>query len=99
MPRLLSPRLITEPFMDMGAGFMLLSRRMWLGVSGNHLLSPNVSLNPSFHQKLSILYTVHGGARIQLVHGPVDRDVVWSWKYVQQGDRNQLDMGATTICL
>ena len=84
-------------FMDMGAGFMLLSRRMWLGVSGNHLLSPNVRLNPSLPEKLSILYTVHGGARIQLVHGPkgrMSRDVVWSWKYVQQGDRNQLDMGA-----
>ena len=84
-------------YLDMGAGFMLLSRRTWLGMSANHLLSPNASLNPALPEKLSILYTVHGGARIQLVHGPkgrLSRDVVWSWKYVQQGDRNQLDMGA-----
>ena len=84
-------------YLDMGAGFMLLSRRTWLGMSANHLLSPNASLNPTLPEKLAVLYTVHGGARIQLVHGPkgrLSRDLVWSWKYVQQGDRNQLDMGA-----
>ncbi|MEE2919629.1 MAG: type IX secretion system membrane protein PorP/SprF [Bacteroidota bacterium] len=84
-------------YLDMGAGFMLLSRRMWVGMSANHLLSPNASLNPSLPENLPTLYTAHGGARIQLVRGPkggLSKDVVLSWKYVQQGGRNQLDMGA-----
>ncbi|MDA0940447.1 MAG: PorP/SprF family type IX secretion system membrane protein [Bacteroidetes bacterium] len=84
-------------YMDMGAGFMLLTRRVWFGASANHLTSPNVSLNPSLPEKLAVLYTGHGGARIQLARGPKGRfrrDVVVSWKYMQQGDRNQLDVGA-----
>ena len=84
-------------YMDMGAGFMLLSRRMWFGASANHLTSPDVSLNPALPEQLAVLYTGHGGARIQLARGPrgrFRRDVVVSWKYMQQGDRNQLDVGA-----
>lgn len=84
-------------YMDAGAGAMLLSRRFWFGVSANHLTSPNVSLNPSLPEKLPVLYTAHGGARMRLVHGPRQhhqRDVVFSWKFMQQGDRNQLDLGA-----
>ena len=84
-------------YMDMGAGFMLLTRRVWLGASANHLTAPNVSLNPALPEKLDILYTGHGGARLQLARGPKGRfrrDVVVSWKYMQQGDRNQLDVGA-----
>ena len=38
-------------YLDMGAGFMLLSRRTWLGMSANHLLSPNASLNPALPEK------------------------------------------------
>ena len=65
-------------------------------MSANQLLSPNASLNPSLPENLPILYTAHGGARIQLVRGPkgLSKDVVLSWKYLQQGGRNQLDMGA-----
>ena len=84
-------------YMDMGAGFMLLSRRVWFGASANHLTTPNVSLNPALPERLAVLYTGHGGARIQLARGPhgrFRRDVVVSWKYIQQGDRNQLDVGA-----
>lgn len=84
-------------YMDMGAGFMLLTRRVWFGASANHLTSPNVSLNPSLPEKLAVLYTGHGGARIQLARGPKGRfrrDVIVSWKYMQQGGRNQLDVGA-----
>jgi len=84
-------------YMDMGAGFMLLTRRVWFGASANHLTSPNVSLNPSLPEKLAVLYTGHGGARIQLARGPKGRfrrDMIVSWKYMQQGDRNQLDVGA-----
>ena len=84
-------------YMDMGAGFMLLTRRFWFGASANHLTSPNVSLNPALPEKLDALYTGHGGARIQMARGPrgrFRRDVVISWKYMQQGDRNQLDVGA-----
>ena len=84
-------------YMDMGAGFMLLSRRVWFGASANHLTTPNVSLNPALPERLAVLYTGHGGARIQLARGPhgrFRRDVVVSWKYMQQGDRNQLDVGA-----
>ena len=84
-------------YMDMGAGFMLLSRRFWFGASANHLTSPNVSLNAALPERLAVLYTGHGGARIQLARGPRSRfrrDVVVSWKYMQQGNRNQLDVGA-----
>ena len=56
-------------YMDMGAGFMLLSRRVWFGASANHLTSPNVSLNPALPEQLAVLYG-HGGARIQLARGP-----------------------------
>ena len=39
-------------------GIHAASRRTWLGMSANHLLSPNASLNPAAG-KLSVLYTVH----------------------------------------
>ena len=88
---------IGTQYVDAGAGAMLLSRRFWFGASANHLTSPNVSLNPSLPEKLPVLYTAHGGARMRLVRGPKQhhqRDVVLSWKFMQQGDRNQLDLGA-----
>ena len=83
-------------FMDMGAGFMLLRRRFWMGASANHLTQPNVSLNPDRPEQLSVLYVGHGGARIHLARGPrgrFQRDVIVSWKYMQQGQSNQLDLG------
>ena len=74
-------------------------RDVWVGMSANHP-PPNASLNHPF-ENLPILYTKHGGARIQLVRGPkgLSKDVVLSWKYVQQGGRNQLDMGAYCVTL
>jgi type IX secretion system PorP/SprF family membrane protein len=84
-------------YVDMGAGFLLLSRRVWFGASANHLTSPNISLNPDFPEQLAMLMSAHGGARIQLVRGPrgrFRRDLIVSWKYMQQGQRNQLDVGA-----
>lgn len=84
-------------YVDFGSGFLLLSRRVWVGASANHLTTPNASLNPSVPEKLAILYTGHGGARIQLARGPrasLRRDVIVSWKYIRQGDRDQLDVGA-----
>ena len=84
-------------YVDMGAGFLLLSRRVWFGASANHLTSPNISLNPDYPEQLAMLMTAHGGARVQLVRGPHSRfrrDLILSWKYMQQGQRNQLDVGA-----
>ena len=84
-------------YLDMGAGFMLLSRRMWWGVSAAHLTTPNVSLNPDLPEKLPMLLTTHGGTRIKMSKSPKSqfrRDVVVSWKFMQQGTRNQLDVGA-----
>ena len=83
-------------YMDMGAGFMLLRRRFWIGASANHLTQPNVSLNPNLPEQLDVLYIGHGGTRVHLARGPrgrFRRDVIVSWKYMQQGDRNQLDLG------
>ena len=87
---------IGTQYVDMGAGMMLLSRRVWFGASAHHLTSPNVSLNPALPEQLDMLLTGHGGARIQLARGPrgrFRRDFVVSWKYMQQGRRNQLDIG------
>ena len=84
-------------YIDMGAGFLLLSRRVWFGASANHLTSPNISLNPDYPEQLAMLMSAHGGARIQLVRGPrgrFRRDLIVSWKYMHQGQRNQLDVGA-----
>jgi len=84
-------------YLDMGAGFLLLSRRVWFGASANHLTSPNISLNPDYPEQLAMLMSAHGGARIQLVRGPrgrFRRDLIVSWKYMHQGQRNQLDVGA-----
>ena len=84
-------------YVDMGAGFLLLSRRVWFGASANHLTSPNISLNPDYPEQLAMLMSAHGGARIQLVRGPrgrFRRDLIVSWKYMHQGQRNQLDVGA-----
>ena len=79
-------------YVDMGAGFLLLSRRVWFGASANHLTSPNISLNPDYPEQLAMLMSAHGGARIQLVRGPrgrFRRDLIVSWKYMHQGQRNQ----------
>ena len=77
----------------MGAGH---GARLRMGASANHWTQPNVSLNPDRPEQLSVLYVGHGGARIHLARGPrgrFQRDVIVSWKYMQQGQSNQLDLG------
>ncbi|NQX91711.1 MAG: PorP/SprF family type IX secretion system membrane protein [Flavobacteriales bacterium] len=50
-------------FFDLGTGFLLFSKKFWLGASIHHLNEPNESLFPQVVSLLPRKYSVHGGYR------------------------------------
>ena len=85
-----------KTFFDFGAGILMYSRKVWLGMSMSHLNRPNRSLLDDVSE-IPIKTSVHGGVRIPLYHGVFKRDrtasIAPSFVYKQQGNFDQLDLG------
>lgn len=61
-------RLGRQSFFDVGAGFLLYSRSIWLGASFHHLNKPNISMMGT-EDRLPMRMTIHGGMRLNLSGG------------------------------
>ncbi|MDP4953339.1 MAG: type IX secretion system membrane protein PorP/SprF [Flavobacteriales bacterium] len=84
-------------FFDMGAGALLFSKKYWFGLAVHHLNEPNESLFPQTVSILARKYSAHGGYRMKMPGKFYNRSknyIVAAFNYKQQGDFNQLDLGA-----
>jgi type IX secretion system PorP/SprF family membrane protein len=85
-----------ETYFDFGAGFLMYSRKVWLGFSMAHLNRPNRSLMEG-ESEIPVKTSMHGGVRIPLYHGVFKRErtasIAPSFVYKQQGNFDQLDLG------
>lgn len=95
-------------YLDVGTGFMLYSKSLFLGVVGKHLNQPNQSMiNGS--SPLPVKYAIHGGAKIPLGEGggkrgrkgrtrsrqlDMAKTITPAFMYRTQGKYDQLDLGA-----
>ncbi|PCJ81782.1 MAG: hypothetical protein COA49_04570 [Bacteroidetes bacterium] len=85
-----------KQYIDIGTGFLLVSREFWFGISADHINTPNSSLSLDYAEKLPVRFSAHGGGRIPLTTGPKSRnsrDVVFAFNYTNQGLFDQLDFG------
>lgn len=85
-----------QTYFDFGAGMLVYSRKVWLGVAVSHLNRPNRSLLGD-ESAIPVKTSVHGGVRIPLYHGVFKRErtasIAPSFVYKQQGNFDQLDLG------
>lgn len=83
-------------YMDFGTGVMVYNKTSWFGASVYHLNQPDYSLLGG-EERLSAKYSVHGGVRIPLYGGPMDRtrisSIAPSFIYKRQGGFQQMDLG------
>lgn len=83
-------------YFDFGTGLLVYNKTTWFGASVYHLNEPNQSF---IHQddRLPAKYSVHGGVRIPLYNGPMERERISSlapsFIYKKQGEFQQLDLG------
>ena len=86
-----------KQYIDMGTGFLIVSRKSWFGLSADHLNTPNHSISHEYAEKLEMRLSAHGGGRMSLKRGPKARhtkDIVFAFNYTNQGLFDQLDLGA-----
>lgn len=83
-------------YYDMGAGMLLYSPKLWLGVSAFHNNTPDVSLYDTQKSPLARKLSVHGGYRIRLKGNSLrklDHYMVVAANYLAQQQFDQLDLG------
>jgi type IX secretion system PorP/SprF family membrane protein len=89
-------RLEGKTYFDFGAGLLVYSRKVWLGMSMAHLNRPNRSVMDE-QSEIPIKTSLHGGVRIPLYNGIFKRErtasIAPSFVYKQQGNFDQLDLG------
>jgi type IX secretion system PorP/SprF family membrane protein len=96
---LLSPR---KNMLDLSSGLILYSRRIWAGLSANHLNTPNQSFYSSVDPSpLPMKFSIVGGYKIPLVHNKhmayleneKDISITPTFLYKFQGKSDQVDVG------
>jgi type IX secretion system PorP/SprF family membrane protein len=92
----LNPRLGSAQYFDVGAGFVLYNKDLFLGASFSHLNTPNLSIL-STETRLPMKAVVHGGGRITLRKGirtvAKPSYLTPSFIYRVQGPISQMDVG------
>ena len=82
-------------YADFGAGGLLFSENLWLGISTMHINEPNQSLLQK-ETKLPVKLSVHGGGRINISKFKDDlrkQHILPCFNYRAQGKYDQLDLG------
>lgn len=83
---------------DIGTGFLIYTKKNWIGFAVDHLTRPNRSLLEG-EDKLQFRYSVHIGSRYPLQKlipiGTVSPTIAPSILYKRQGNFQQLDAGAS----
>lgn len=80
---------------DAGASVLFYSKKLWLGVSTDHLFTPDISLY-EVETSIPIKYSVYGGYEFRRkgkLLKPSDETMTFAFMYKQQGKVQQLDVG------
>ena len=87
-------KLTNSNYMDFGSGFLLYSKKIWLGASFSHLNRPHLSLLGQ-NDRLDMKTTVHAGVKFDLTSSPAREVYITpSFIYRMQGKTfSQLDAG------
>ncbi len=90
-------RLGNQSYFDFGSGFLLYSKKLWLGASFAHMNQPNLSVLNDV-SRLGMKTAIHGGVRLDLnggIRAPARVSYLTpSFIYRMQGNRfTQLDLG------
>lgn len=93
----------SKSFIDLSAGGIIYTKNVFLGVSVNHLNTPNQAFSESAVAKeLPRKMSVHGGIKIPFTPGtvgsglyarPQERSLTPTFQYKTQGEFDQLDLG------
>lgn len=83
-------------YFDLGSGFVITSKRLWLGAAVHHINQPNESLYGDVFTFNQRKYSVHGGYRFKFEprFARVKSSALVAFNYKQQDEFNQLDVGA-----
>jgi type IX secretion system PorP/SprF family membrane protein len=89
-------KLGNQQYFDVGGGFLIYNKDVWIGLAGAHLNQPNLSVLNDI-TRLPLKITFHAGARIALTKGlhssgRVDY-LTPSFIYQSQGGISQLNLG------
>ncbi|MDA3890926.1 MAG: type IX secretion system membrane protein PorP/SprF [Salinivirgaceae bacterium] len=74
---------------------LFISRNMWVGLTGDHLMMPNVSFTDVIN-KQPIKYTLFGGYRLYKIERLIStqrQSITFSGTFRHQGHADQLDLG------
>lgn len=93
----------SKNFVDLSAGGVFYTSKLWLGVSANHLNTPQQSFDEDVAiNELPMKFSVHGGLRIEMNPGVIgngmfsrkqERSLTPTFQYKSQGEFDQLDLG------
>lgn len=83
-------------YFDLGGGFVITSKRLWLGGAVHHLNQPNESLYGDVFSFNPRKYSLQGGYRVKFDSrfSKVKSSALVAFNYKKQGDFTQLDIGA-----
>ena len=89
--------------LDLHAGLIYYDDRFWFGASAFHLLGPEISYLEMDGNKLSLKYSLQGGAKFDMAQGDIndffnntdqERSLSFAFNYKKQGQFSQLDIGS-----
>ncbi|GAB2612284.1 PorP/SprF family type IX secretion system membrane protein [Belliella aquatica] len=91
-----------QTFADLHTGLLYYNNKYWFGISGHHLLRPELSFLTDDQDRLAIKYAAHGGVKFDLLAGSIndyfnntqqERTLSFAFNYKKQGVYDQLDIG------
>lgn len=89
-------------FGDFHSGLLYYNRKYWFGISGHHLLRPELSYLSDDQDRLPLKYAVQSGLKFDLLAGKIndyfnntqqERTLSFAFNYKKQGVYDQLDFG------
>lgn len=93
----------SKSFLDLSAGGVIYTKNIWLGVTMNHLNTPNQAFQEDAEVKeLPRKLSIHGGMKFMFNPGtmgsglfarPQERSLTPTFQYKKQGEFSQLDLG------
>jgi type IX secretion system PorP/SprF family membrane protein len=94
------PEQLSHTRLDISSGLLLLSEKVWLGISLKHLNTPNqgfLLVNDNLSQGLPLRYTIHGGTEIRVNESnkaAMPAFISPNFLFVSQGPYQQINLGA-----
>ena len=94
---------LSKSFIDLSFGGVFYTKNAWLGITSNHLNTPNQAFEDgSVPKELPMKLSFHGGLKIPFKSGvmgagmytrPQERSITPTFQYKSQGEFDQMDLG------